>query len=43
MLEGHKYLQLEPADWTEGDFTGDGRFDPLDIMALMQNRPWMGR
>ena len=43
MLEGHKYLQPEPAGWTEGDFTGDGRFDQLDIVAVMQNREWMGR
>ena len=31
-----KYLTGEPADWSEGDWTGDGAFDQLDIVAALQ-------
>jgi hypothetical protein len=35
-LESGKYLRREVALWNEGDWTGDGRFDQLDIIAALQ-------
>ena len=31
-----KYLTDEPAAWSEGDWTGDGVFDSLDLITALQ-------
>ena len=33
VLQSAKYLTGQPATWSEGDWTGDGLFDQLDIVA----------
>ena len=35
-LESRKYFHSKDALWNEGDWTGDGRFDQLDIIAALQ-------
>jgi hypothetical protein len=35
VLQAGKYLTGQPADWSEGDWTGDGLFDQQDIMAAL--------
>ena len=37
MLQGGKYRTGAPARWSEGDFNGDGVFDPWDIVAALQS------
>lgn len=33
VLESTQYLPVDPVTWAQGDGTGDGLFDQLDIMA----------
>ena len=36
LLQQDKYLKDEPADWSSGDFDGDNRFDPHDMVLALQ-------
>ena len=36
MLQGGKFMTGQPATWSQGDWTGDGLFDQLDLVAALQ-------
>ena len=42
LLDADKYLSGEPANWGQGDFNGDGRFDQLDVVAALQAASYGG-
>ena len=36
VILSNKYGTGKPADWSQGDFNGDGLFDQLDLVLAMQ-------
>jgi hypothetical protein len=36
VLSAGRYLSDQPATWSQGDWTGDGRFDQRDIVLALQ-------
>ena len=39
VLQAGRYLTGQPATWRQGDWNGDGVFDPLDIVLAQQTSP----